>query len=188
MGIQIKLVYADPSFETQTFPYSSTSGSGCQCTTLSIFIRSPQAFVSLFISPTPRLALALGQESERQLTISDSGLFGAVFDVQQKTPGTIIRVGILAQYIRHYFLPETLMPSSWENIPHVHFLSVPFISESRIVRTTQEGRNVLALFLFYILLYVEKFVFTSLHARFVVGDEPWNIWSRVAQTVGSTEL
>lgn len=174
MDIQIELVFADPSFGTRSFP--TTSG---KTDTLTIFVRSSQAFVFLFISPTPGLALALGQESEHHFTMSDANLFMSVFEVQQRTRGTVL--ARFAQRIRLSPLPKVIKPAS-TIVQQRHFLDSPFTT-TRIDRIRREIVNIFALLLFYILLYTEKFIFTMFHARFVAGEEPWDIWTRVQHFV-----
>jgi len=178
LDIQIKLVFADPSFGTHTFP-CSMSTRGKSNSTLTIFVRSPQAFVFLFISPSVRHALALGQDSERQFSVSDEQLFMRVFGVQPFLSGSSL--GRFAQRIRISAVPSRVMPAS-TTVPRVHFLDQRFVSNNKSVGTGREVANMLFLILFYFVLYLEKFVFTTIfHARFVLGDEPWNIWVRVEE-------
>lgn len=174
LEIQVKLVFSDPSFGTRAFPCDAPT-SEKNNTILTIFVRSPQAFVFLFISPSLRHALALGRDSEHQFSVSSEQVFIRVFDVRPLSIGTSL--GRLAQRIRLLAVPRRLLLDS-TRIPRVHFLDLPYAS-NKIVGIGREVTNILVLFSFYFLLYLEKYIFAVLHARFVPGDEPWNIWKRV---------
>lgn len=182
LAMQIKLVFADPNFKTLAFTFPCSSSTSEKNATLSIFVRSPQAFLFLFIAPTPRHALALGQDSERQFSVSDEQLFMRVFEARElSSPASFLSK--LAQRIRLSAAPKRLFPSK-TTVPQVHFSDLPRGS-NKSIGTGRELANVIILVLFCSLLYIEKYIFTIFRAKFVPGTEPWKIWTRAEQLVSS---
>lgn len=169
--------------------------------TLRITYRSHRLFTILLLAPTPQHALLAGVEGDRIFSASDDELFCRVF---ASLPALLAPSGLIGRYITSLRtdwargawnedvsrMPSSVLvrstspnsaPSLADGDAAKHSTSsVDFPLNSALPSPSLASSLRLSFVLSLLLLtdWLEKQVFRLLKARFVPGDEPWNVWDR----------
>ncbi|KIJ41082.1 hypothetical protein M422DRAFT_31957 [Sphaerobolus stellatus SS14] len=161
-GISIHFIPANPAEANMSF---EAEGSQDLSRSVSIYYRSARIFAIIFMMPSPRHALLLGQ-GENVFSVSSEDLLEELF----KPSNTLSECrwkDSLAGRLRAKTVPFSLsLP-----IPNHHPLDNP--------------ATIGSLFILYALIFLgtlEKNLYNFFHAKFVPGDEPWGGWTRLSFT------
>ncbi|TDL26880.1 hypothetical protein BD410DRAFT_715281 [Rickenella mellea] len=162
-GIGVQLISANPACATMEF--ENTGSASASIAQLKIYYRSPKLFTTLLMTPSAEHALLLGQDTEKEFSVSSRDLFVAVFS-QPSCPISASRLLWLVRSLRIRKIPAHIQLA----LPGSHAMDG---SAPDIVTHT------LAIATLYMMEHLEKAVFHFIGARFVDGDEPWGGWDRV---------
>ena len=174
MGIQIKLVFADPFIGDVVFPREGHSVSSDAAKSLKCIVRSPRSFLVILVAPSAWHALLVGQYSERLFTVSNDEVFLEVFASHQRAMRSNDVYSRLLQQLRLLFTPHLLLQPPASMTAVTHPLDGGSLERAFV--------NCFVISVFYLLLLIERFIFIIFKARFVVGDEPWKMWKRSSST------
>ncbi|KZT37681.1 hypothetical protein SISSUDRAFT_1062608 [Sistotremastrum suecicum HHB10207 ss-3] len=171
----VLLVSSDPGTKIKTFPNSAPSKNPEE--TLIIYYRSPKAFTTILLAPSPQHAIMLGSRAEGFFTPSSEELFIEIFSASPSpNPAqNIIRTRIstlcthAAQSIRRKLIPPHIQ--SELEVPPKHCLDRPMDLTMLVV-----------LSFLCIAEALERILTLVFRVRFVAGFEPWEGWNRLDKT------
>lgn len=173
LNYTVLLASSNPGTEIKTFPNSPASKNPDE--TLVIYYRSPRAFTTILLAPSPQHAIMLGSRAEGFFTPSSEQLFTEIFTASPlRNPGQdSTRIATLlsqtAMSIRRGLLPPYVITQF--QIPPTHCLD----------RSTDLAMLLVLSFL-GIGDALERILSLALRVRFVAGFEPWEGWNRVDKT------
>lgn len=175
LNIDVVFVSGNPVIGRTRFAATGgTTGDGKHRPELTIYYLAPRFFLYLLVLPSARHAILLGREAERLFNTNDTELFLRLFAASSDG---VLQTG--TQVLRTLLLPHnaSLLP-----IPLSHPLDDPKCGEYKVFNI--DISSVLIVALFYGMQYMEKGLYSLFGARFVQGNEPWNVWGRLQETSG----
>jgi hypothetical protein len=150
---------------------------------LRITYRAPRFFTLLVLSSSPQHALLAGSLGDYLFSTSDDALFCELLSpplsMTQSWSGSVFRK--CATWIRDkWSFQGSLADRGREDSSVLNALDYP---------GTIKAYSVLipVLFTLYLTDWFERRIFTLVNARFVPGDEPWNMWQRAQLSQGRGE-
>lgn len=197
IGIRVSIVSTNPAYPMKEFSGTSLDGvgenPGPKMRELTIFTRSPRAFLLILASPSPKYALLLARDAEGLIVVSDENLFLEVFSIERRETqsSSSVMVERLLRRLRQLPIPHDLLRDPELTIPKIHPLDVdvsfiysrsPPEQSSLIVSAL---RTLAVISAFIVLTYLERVLFVVSRARFVKGTELWGLWDR-AEAVWSS--
>jgi len=178
---RITLISGHPSVPPLTFaPVADDHGqSDDTCQELTIWYLSPRLFTLLFLAPSSAHALLAGYTAERLFVPSSVALFSSIFTPSASSAGEQSSHRpphiTLAQRLRTRVLPPTLITAPGYAIPPCH----PLDAHSATLRDAALVGGLLALD------RAQEWAYRCVRARFVRGQEPWQVWERAAAKLES---
>lgn len=170
LGVDVMLRPANPAVSTRHFTPSG-SNDRKDVRTLTVSHLSSTFFSTLFLAPSAGHALRMGKQ-EKAFAVSSEDLFLQVFSDSSSEKDVKREDMSFAQRLRLRQIPSSCESISHLPIPNAH----PLDSNGTFTYLSV----VFMLLYISVLDRLEKFLYTSLNARFVSGQEPWSsrAWER----------